>query len=68
MGSALVPDAFRRGVAGAEILSGPAIVVRAVDQEAELFWQSWGFVAVRDNPSVLIRSLEDIRQWLRVTT
>ena len=61
IGGALVRDAFRRCVAGADIVGGRAIVVRAIDGEAELYWQSWGFVAARDNPSILMRSIADIR-------
>lgn len=40
------------------------MVVRAVDQEAEHYWQSWGFMPARDNSSVLFRSMADIRAWL----
>ena len=64
IGSALVKDAFLRCVAGADIVGGRAIVVRAIDGEAERFWQDWGFIPSRDNASILIRSLEDIRAWL----
>lgn len=64
IGSMLVADAFRRCIAGADIIGGRAIVVRAIDAEAELYWQSWGFVAARDNPSILLRSIADIRAAL----
>lgn len=64
IGSMLVTDAFRRCVAGAEIIGGRAIVVRAIDAEAERYWQSWGFVAARDEPSILMRSMTDIRAAL----
>lgn len=64
IGSMLVADAFRRCIAGAEIIGGRAIVVRAIDAEAELYWQSWGFVAARDNPSILMRSIADVRAAL----
>ncbi|MDK4734805.1 GNAT family N-acetyltransferase [Rhizobium sp. CNPSo 3490] len=64
IGSALVKDAFLRCVAGADIIGGRAIVVRAIDEEAERFWQSWDFMPSRDNSSIRIRSLEDIRAWL----
>ena len=64
IGSMLVADALRRCMAGAEIIGGRAIVVRAIDAEAELYWQSWGFVAARDDPSVLMRSVADIRAAL----
>lgn len=64
IGSALVKDALRRCIAGAEIVAGRAVIVRAIDVEAEAFWQSWGFIPARDNPSVLMRSVDDIRAWL----
>lgn len=64
IGSALVKDALGRCIAGAEIVAGRAVVVRAIDPEAEKFWQDWGFVPARDNPSILMRSIEDIRLWL----
>lgn len=64
IGSMLVIDAFRRCIAGAEILGGRAIVVRAIDAEAEIYWQSWGFIPARDNPAILMRSVADIRAAL----
>lgn len=64
IGSALVKDALRRCLAGAELVAGRAVVVRAIDTEAEAFWQSWGFVPARDNPSILLRSIDDVRSWL----
>jgi hypothetical protein len=60
----LVKDALRRCVAGADIVGGRAVVVRAIDTEAEAYWQNWGFIPARDNPSVLMRSIDDIRAWL----
>lgn len=65
IGSALVKDALRRCIAGADIVAGRAVIVRAIDAEAEMFWQDWGFVPARDNPSILMRSIEDIRLWLQ---
>lgn len=64
IGSTLVGDAFRRCVAGAEIIGGRAIIVRAIDAEAERYWQSWGFIPACDNPSLFMRSIEDIKKWL----
>ena len=60
----MVKDALRRCVAGADIVGGRAVVVRAIDTEAEAYWQSWGFIPARDNPSVLMRLVDDIRAWL----
>lgn len=64
IGSALVKDALLRCVAGAEMVGGRAVVVRAIDAEAEADWQSLDFIPSRDNPSVLMRSMQDIRRWL----
>ncbi|CAN7738233.1 GNAT family N-acetyltransferase [Rhizobium leguminosarum] len=64
IGTALVKDAFRRCIAGADLVGGRAIVVRAVDEEAERFWQSWGFIPSLDNQSILLRSMADIRAWM----
>ncbi|MFC3320455.1 GNAT family N-acetyltransferase [Mesorhizobium cantuariense] len=67
VGSGLVKDALRRCIAGADIVGGRAVVVRAIDTEAERYWHSWGFIAARDNPSVLTRSIQDVRLWLADT-
>ena len=64
IGSILVADALRRCFAGAEIIGGRAIVVRAIDAAAECYWKGWGFVPARDDPSVLMRSIADIRTAL----
>jgi hypothetical protein len=55
---------LNRCLAGADIVGGRAVVVRAVDAEAERYWQGWGFIPFRDNPSILMRSIDDIRLWL----
>ncbi len=64
IGSALVRDALRRCVAGADIVAGRAVIVRAIDAEAEAYWKSWGFIPSRENSSILLRSIEDVRMWL----
>ncbi|WP_353040724.1 hypothetical protein [Mesorhizobium sp. M1423] len=38
VGSGLVKDALHRCVAGADIVGGRAVVVRAIDAEAERYW------------------------------
>jgi hypothetical protein len=37
-----------------------AVVVNALDEEAARFWARWGFLASRDDPLVLFRSIADI--------
>jgi GNAT superfamily N-acetyltransferase len=64
IGSVSVRDALQRCVAGAEFIGGRAVIVRAIDVEAERYWQSWGFIPARDNLSILMRSIEDIRKGL----
>jgi GNAT superfamily N-acetyltransferase len=68
IGSGLVKDALRRCIAGAEIVGGRAAVVRAIDAEAERYWLGWGFIGSRDNPSILMRSIQDLRLWLADAT
>jgi GNAT superfamily N-acetyltransferase len=67
LGSALLRHALERCVAAAETIGGRAVIVRAIDSEAEAFWQSCGFMPSRDDPSTLFRSLEDIAAWLGET-
>jgi len=57
IGGALVKDALQRCVRGADTIGGRAIIVPPVDADAERYWKSWGFVASRDNPSILMRSM-----------
>jgi len=38
--------------------------VRAIDADAEAYWQDWGFIPACGNPSVLMRSIDDMRAWL----
>jgi GNAT superfamily N-acetyltransferase len=64
IGSALLRDALQRCVDGAAIIGGRAVVVRAIDQEAERYWQSNGFIRATDDPSILFRSVADIAAWL----
>jgi GNAT superfamily N-acetyltransferase len=65
IGSALLRHALTRAVAGAEVIGGRALIVRAIDEEAERYWQSNGFIAARDDPSLLFRSVADIATWLK---
>lgn len=48
IGSGLVKDALQRCLAGADIVGARAIVVRAIDVEAERYWQCGA-----SNPSLL---------------
>jgi len=67
IGSGLVKDALQGCIAGANVVGGRDVVDRAIDAEATRYWQGWGFIPSRDNPSVLMRSIDDIRLWLADT-
>lgn len=60
IGSGLVRHALRRCVAGASLIGGRALVVHAIDDEAAAFWTRRGFIASKDDPLVLFRSIADI--------
>lgn len=64
LGSALLRHALGRCVAAAETIGGRAVIVRAIDREAEAYWASNGFIAAPDDPAILFRSIADIAGWL----
>ncbi|TPQ52252.1 GNAT family N-acetyltransferase [Prosthecomicrobium hirschii] len=64
LGSALLRHALERCVAAAETIGGRAVIVRAIDGEAEAFWQSCGFIPSSSDASTLFRSIDDIAAWL----
>jgi ribosomal protein S18 acetylase RimI-like enzyme len=65
LGSALLRHALQRAVTAAKIIGGRVVVVRAIDAEAEIYWQSNGFIPMRDDPSMLFRSIQNIEEWLK---
>ena len=60
VGTGLVKQALQRCLVAAKLVGGRALLVNAVDPEAAAFWQRRGFLATRDDPLVLVRSLADI--------
>ena len=60
IGSGLLKDAMRRCLTGAAAIGGRALLVRAIDIDAERFWQSCGFQPAKSNPSILFRSIDDV--------
>ncbi|SMH56363.1 GNAT family N-acetyltransferase [Mesorhizobium australicum] len=60
IGTGLVKHALQRCVAAASLVGGRALVVNAVDDEAAAFWLRRGFMASKDDPLVLFRSISDI--------
>jgi len=67
IGSALLRHALERCVAGAEVIGGRAVIVRAIDADAEAFWQSCGFTPSGSDSSILFRAIADIAAWLKET-
>jgi GNAT superfamily N-acetyltransferase len=60
IGTGLLRHALERCVAAAELVGGRALMVNAVDDEAAAFWRRRGFIASRDDPFILFRSIADI--------
>jgi GNAT superfamily N-acetyltransferase len=65
IGGALLAHALQRCIAGARLIGGRAVVVNALDDEAQRFWARRGFVASKDDPLVLFRSIVDIAASLK---
>lgn len=64
IGSGLLRHALERCVAAAGAIGGRAVIVRAIDEAAEQYWRSCGFMASVSDPATLFRSMEDIARWL----
>ena len=64
IGSALLRHALERCVDAAERIGGRAVIVRAIDREAEEYWRSCDFLHSSFDPSLLFRSIGDIAAWL----
>lgn len=60
IGSGLWRHALVRSVAGAQLIGGRALVVRAFDRAAAAFWRRRGFIPSKDDPLILFRSIPDI--------
>lgn len=60
IGTGLVKHALQRCVTAASLIGGRALIVNAVDEEAAAFWLRRGFVASKDDPQVLFRTIADI--------
>lgn len=65
VGTALLAHALDRCVLGARLIGGRAVVVNALDAEAEGFWLRRGFLPSGDDPHVLFRSIPDLAASLR---
>jgi GNAT superfamily N-acetyltransferase len=65
IGTGLLKHALQRCVRAADLIGGRALIVNAVDIEAAEFWRRRGFIASRDDPLILLRSIADIAASLR---
>ncbi len=60
IGGALLLHALGRCVAAANVIGGRAVIVRAIDREAEAYWKACGFTPSSIDPTTLFRSLDHI--------
>lgn len=60
-GAALLYEALRRVVLGAEQFGVAAVFVDAKDEEAKGYYQKFGFLALPDNPLELFLPMETVR-------
>jgi GNAT superfamily N-acetyltransferase len=60
IGTALLRHALERSLAGARLIGGRALVVRAIDEDAAGFWQRRGFIPAKDDRFTLFRAMPDI--------
>jgi GNAT superfamily N-acetyltransferase len=60
IGSGLLKHALERCVTAAGLIGGRALIVNAVDSDAAAFWRRRGFLASKDDPLILFRSIADI--------
>jgi GNAT superfamily N-acetyltransferase len=64
LGAGLLKHALVRCVAAARLIGGRAVLVNALDDEAEKFWKGRGFVAAKNDSCTLFRSIKDIEASL----
>jgi GNAT superfamily N-acetyltransferase len=60
IGTELVRHALGRCVQVSSLIGGRALLVRAIDDQAQRFWLRRGFIASPGDPLMLFRSLQDI--------
>lgn len=58
--SGLLKHALHRCTSAAQLIGGRALVVKAIDEEAQAFWLRRGFRSSIDDAFVLFRSMADI--------
>lgn len=60
IGTGLLKHTLSRCVQAASLIGGRALIVNAIDDEAARFWTRRGFIASKDDPLILFRSIGDI--------
>jgi GNAT superfamily N-acetyltransferase len=60
IGTGLLKHALLRCIAGATLIGGRALLVKAIDDEAAGFWKRRGFLPSTDDPLTLFRAIHDI--------
>jgi GNAT superfamily N-acetyltransferase len=65
IGTGLLKHALQRCVTAADLIGARALIVNAVDVEAQAFWRRRGFITSKDDPLILFRSIADIAASLR---
>ena len=65
VGTGLLKHALQRCIAAAGLVGGRALIVHAVDEEAAVFWRRRGFIASKDDPYTLFRSIADIAATIK---
>ena len=68
MGSVLLAEALRKAVAAGEVAAARLIVVDAVDEDAAVFYQRYGFIRAPENPLRFYRRMKDVRASLDSST
>ena len=64
LGTVLLTHALQRAVRGAKLIGGRAILVSALDEEANSFWKSKGFTATQDDPFTLFMAMAEVEKTL----
>lgn len=65
--SGLLKHALHRCVEAARLVGGRALLVNAIDEDAAGWWAKRGFIASKDDPLLLFRSLADIAASLEAS-
>lgn len=58
---ALIKDMFLRAIKVAEIAGTKAVLVKALNENVAIFYQSFGFVRSKTDPLLLMKSISEVR-------